>query len=72
MFSGRYKLCQQFVAGQPCRVAEAQCSFGHYQEELDLWEMDRQGQVNLAEFIDDQQEKLKTGTVPKKTYSFVT
>ena len=58
---GKYMLCKNFTTGQPCKVGEMKCTFAHYQEEIHLWTLDRDGHLDIVEFMNAQKELLRTG-----------
>nr|XP_054758115.1 helicase with zinc finger domain 2-like [Lytechinus pictus] len=50
-FKGRYALCQQFAAGIPCKISSVSCWFPHSNEEMEVWEADRNGRFNGREIV---------------------
>ena len=61
-FLGSYRLCQQYVVGDACKIGEAQCSFAHYPEEMNLWRLDREEQIDMNKFIVDQRNNILKGS----------
>ena len=62
-FMGNYRLCQQYQVGEPCKIGEAQCSFAHYPEEINLWRLDREDQININQFMIDQRNNILRGEI---------
>ncbi|CAH1274458.1 HELZ2 [Branchiostoma lanceolatum] len=46
LFSGTYKLCQQFQGSSPCKLGESRCTFAHNEIERDLWTREREEKFN--------------------------
>ncbi|KAK7002884.1 helicase with zinc finger domain 2-like isoform X1 [Biomphalaria glabrata] len=46
-----FVLCNQFKNGVPCRIGENNCTFGHNQVEINLWELDRSKTFSIQNFI---------------------
>ena len=61
-FAGQYQLCKTFPKGQSCHVGESRCSFPHYREEIQFWQLDRNGDFDIDLFVKQQRELLRTGT----------
>ncbi|XP_064619080.1 3'-5' exoribonuclease HELZ2-like [Lineus longissimus] len=59
LFHGHYQLCRNFTKGRPCCLSERLCSFAHHLCEQQLWNMEKNGQFNINEFI-------KTNRSPEK------
>ena len=50
-FGGKFKLCQQYQAGLPCKIGETNCTFAHSETEIDFWNLDRSGHFNVGEYM---------------------
>eukprot|EP00057_Strongylocentrotus_purpuratus_P023335 XP_011677809.1 PREDICTED: uncharacterized protein LOC105444800 [Strongylocentrotus purpuratus] len=48
-YRGKYYLCQQFATGIPCKISTASCWFPHSNEEIAIWDADRNGRFNGKE-----------------------
>ncbi|XP_076439727.1 3'-5' exoribonuclease HELZ2-like isoform X2 [Babylonia areolata] len=47
-----FKMCQQFVSAQPCKIGEVRCTFPHNKHEMHLWYMEVEGDFCYAEFME--------------------
>lgn len=59
IFTGPYRICRDFEAEKPCK--QEPCAFAHYEEEIHLWTLDREGQFSLEEFVSLMQQYLAAG-----------
>ncbi len=60
-FTGKYRLCQQFLNNQACRIGEGNCTFSHSEVESDLWVLDGQGAIDLHVFVLDHKRYRTQG-----------
>ncbi len=70
-FYGKYRLCQQFQQGQPCKVPEHQCTFSHSEIEAELWTADQQEEFDITRFIEEQRRLSGHGKIVTLQYNIL-
>ncbi len=61
-FYGKYGLCRYFTSSiqRPCGRGQNRCTFAHSNEEKILWNQDKEGVFNIADFIQEQSNTSST------------